>query len=93
MRTVYRHSCKFCDSNVDAESIEDITRQGRAHLEEQHFGELEAMFEDEYDWTCQGDCSNEFPVGDDTGFDCPECGHDNFPDFADRYVWWQIQIG
>lgn len=76
---------------MDASSVERVTSQGTNHLERQHSDELEAVFEDKYDWTCQGDCDHKFS-NEDTGFDCPRCGYDNFSDFADRYVWWQIQI-
>ena len=41
---------------------------------------------------CQNECGYVFPVGGDqgTGFECLQCGYENFEAFAHRYLYWRI---
>ena len=89
----FRWSCQHCETELKTETVEAMRDRGTAHLET-HAGVLRGVFADKDRGTrCQNECGHVFSAGDDetAGFECPECGHENFEEFAHRYLYWQIE--
>lgn len=85
--------CAFCEEILHAPTVEAMKDHGTAHLETHKDALLAVFAAKERGKDCQNGCGYVFPVGVDevAGFDCPECGHDNFAAFAHRYLYWQIE--
>lgn len=91
--TVIEFDCEFCEEVVQTPTIEAMRDRGTTHLET-HRNDLLGEFADrKRGKACQNDCGYVFPIGVDqvAGFDCRECGYDNFEEFAHRYLYWQIE--
>ncbi|WP_435180131.1 hypothetical protein [Halorussus sp. AFM4] len=91
--TGYSFDCTFCDTVIENDVADAVKDDARTHLAD-HRTELEDVFALAFGGTdCHNDCGYAFPVGVDevTGFDCPECGHDNFPPFVQQYIYWRIE--
>lgn len=91
--TAYRFDCAFCETVIENDTGNAVQEDARTHLEN-HRSELEDVFPVAFGGTgCHNDCGYEFPVSVDegTGFDCPNCGYDNFPPFVRQYVYWRIE--
>ncbi|MFC4451883.1 hypothetical protein [Halorussus aquaticus] len=91
--TVIGFDCPFCEEELQTPTIEAIRDRGRTHLEIHRTDLLAEFANRERGKACQNDCGYVFPVGVDevAGFECPECGYDNFEKFAHRYLYWQIE--
>lgn len=90
----FRFDCTFCEEVFQSDSAERLKDRSRAHLETHEDAELLPAFADTYGGNdCRDDCGYVFPVGVEevSGFDCPNCGHDNFQSFAERYLYWEIE--
>lgn len=90
----FAYDCEFCDETLRTETAEALKEQGTTHLEVHHYDDLLPAFAERWGGDgCRNDCGYAFPtaVGEVAGFDCPECGHDHFPSFARRYLYWQIE--
>ncbi|NHN57617.1 MULTISPECIES: hypothetical protein [Halorussus] len=91
--TGYSFKCIFCDTVIENDVADGVKDDARTHLED-HRTDLEDVFSLAFGGTnCHNDCGYVFPVGVDevAGFDCPECGHDNFPSFVQQYIYWRIE--
>ena len=79
---------------IEGSTLNEVQQRGRDHLEDQHYAAFEQVFVDRISGkSCFDDCGYTFPGdAEDTGFECPNCGHDNFPEFADRHVWWRAEL-
>lgn len=90
---MYRYTCDFCDDAVEADTIGDVQQRGQTHLAENHHGHFEFLFAQKFGGQeCLNECGYHYPTTDtDVGFECPNCGHDNFPEFASRHVWWHVE--
>ncbi|WP_137285088.1 hypothetical protein [Halorussus salinisoli] len=91
--TRFRFDCAYCDELVVTDTVDAVKREAKAHLET-HRTELKEVFTVAFGGTnCYNDCGFVFPeeVDDEVGFDCPACGHDNFPPFVHQYVYWRIE--
>lgn len=90
----FRLDCEFCEAVVSASSATALKARATAHLRENHGEDLRtALSEAHGGEACRNDCGYVFPadgIGVD-GFDCPECGHDNFDPFLREYVYWRIE--
>lgn len=92
--TAYEFDCAFCDTVIENDTADSVQKDAKTHLGD-HRSELEDVFPMAFGGTdCHNDCGYEFPVGVDevTGFECPECGHDNFAPFVRQYVYWRIEV-
>lgn len=90
----FEFDCAFCDAVLEAASVETIKDSARAHLECNHGDELTDVFAVAFSGRqCRNDCGYTFPdrLDEVTDFDCPACGHDNFPGFVRQYVYWRIE--
>lgn len=90
----FRFDCDLCDETFRAATVEPLKATGRDHLDGDHDSELAEEFGEIYGGEpCRNDCGYVFPADAEevAGFDCPECGHDNFSEFADRYLFWKIE--
>ena len=91
----YCHECDFCDVTIEGSTLDEVQENGRTHIETRHYAEFERMFVDQISGKpCLGGCGYTFPSKseDDTGFDCPNCDYDNFSEFADRHIWWHVEL-
>lgn len=89
----FRFDCEYCDEVLQTTTVEAMKNHGTTHLEA-HKGTLLDVFAGKSRGKhCRNDCGYHFPVGggEVTGFDCPNCGYDNFTEFAHRYLYWQIE--
>lgn len=87
--------CTFCEETLETPSLSEMKDRGRTHLANHHYTAIEGVFEETRDGgECHGGCGTELSAGagDGSGFDCPTCGHDHFPEFAERYIWWRVEI-
>ncbi|NHN60402.1 MULTISPECIES: hypothetical protein [Halorussus] len=84
--------CEYCEVILQTQTIKAMKHWGTTHLEAHKPTLFEIFAGKSRGKQCQNDCEYEFPVGGDqaTGFECPQCGYDNFEDFAHRYLYWQI---
>ena len=92
--TAFEFDCAFCDAVIDADDVETTKDSARAHLESKHDEELTDVFAVAFSGRqCRNDCGYTFPdrLDEVTDFDCPACGHDNFPAFVRQYVYWRIE--
>ncbi|NEU57399.1 hypothetical protein [Halorussus sp. MSC15.2] len=90
----FRFDCAFCDVTVDAATAAVVKEEAKAHLEAYHVTELREVFAVAFGGNeCDNDCGYVFPDGIDGGveYECPTCGHDNFPPFLEQYVYWRIE--
>lgn len=90
----FRFDCEFCEDTISATTVEALKGRGRSHLEANHRTELAEPFaEARAGEPCENDCGYVFPdaLDDVAGFECPECGHDHFPAFLERYLYWRIE--
>lgn len=89
---VVTFDCEYCEAVVRTATVETMKDRGLRHLET-HKATLLAVFaERTRGKDCQNDCGYRFPTGNRvTGFDCPNCGADNFEVFARRYLYWQLE--
>lgn len=93
--STYRHDCDFCDETITGDTLDEVKTDGRTHLEDQHYSEFEQVFVDQISGkSCLGGCGYRFPrtAENDIGFECSNCGADNFPEFADRHIWWNVEL-
>jgi NADH pyrophosphatase NudC (nudix superfamily) len=93
---MFQFECIHCAETIETASVSELQDQGRAHLNDHHQSDLVDAFQERYGGReCQGGCGNKFPVEtqNGAGFECPTCGHNHFPQFAGRYVWWRIEVG
>lgn len=91
---VFHFDCAFCDVVVETDAVEAVKADASDHLEDHHCAELEEVFAIAFgDRRCRNDCGYVFPErpAEIEGFDCPACGHDNFPAFVEQYVYWRIE--
>lgn len=89
-----RFDCPFCDDVVRSATAEAVKDRGERHLGD-HRADLRTAFAELYGGErCDGDCGYVFPDGNGevAGFECPDCGRDNFPPFVRRYLYWQIEV-
>lgn len=84
--------CEYCEEVVRTRTIAAMKDRATAHLETHRSAVLAAFADKERGKHCQNDCGYAFPVGGTRqgGFECPRCGHDNFEEFAHRYLYWRI---
>lgn len=90
----FRFDCEFCDETFRTATAAEIKERGVAHLEADHRADLATVFARRAGGDdCRNGCGYAFPaaVEDVAGFDCPECGHDHFPGFVRRYLYWEIE--
>lgn len=88
----FRFECELCDATVRGSTVEGVRERAVTHLEDDHLAQLRAEFDDTLGGEpCRNDCGYVFPADDVTGYDCPECGHDNFRAFARQYLFWRIE--
>lgn len=89
----FKFDCDYCDEILQTTTIEAMRDHGTTHLEAHKDTLIEVFAEQSRGKHCQNDCGYRFPVGVDevAGFDCPECGYDNFEAFSHRYLYWQIE--
>lgn len=91
----FHFGCPDCDDVIRATTAGAVKERGKTHLEENHYAELSSAFGEVYGGEhCHDDCGYVFPVNGDSvaGFDCPNCGSDNFRPFVRRYLYWQIEV-
>jgi len=91
--TGFRFDCAYCGECVVTDDVDDLKADAEAHLET-HREEMRAVFAVAFgDTDCRNDCGYVFPadVDEAVGFECPACGHDNFPAFVTQYVYWRIE--
>ncbi|NHN60198.1 MULTISPECIES: HalOD1 output domain-containing protein [Halorussus] len=92
--TAFEFDCAFCDAVIEAAAVETIKDSARSHLEDNHGDALTDVFAVAFSGRqCRNDCGYTFPdrLDEVTDFDCPACGHDNFPAFVRQYVYWRIE--
>lgn len=89
----FRFDCEYCDETLQATTLEAMKDRGTTHLEAHTATLLEVLAEKDRGQHCQNDCG--YIISGDgnegAGFDCPNCGYDNFEEFAHRYLYWQIE--
>lgn len=92
-RATFKSDCEYCDEVLQTTTIEAMKDEGTTHLEAHEGSLLDAFAEKDRGKHCQNDCGYRFPVGSSevAGFGCPNCGYDNFEEFAYRYLYWQIE--
>jgi len=93
--STYLHDCDFCDVTIEGSTLDEVQERGREHLEDQHYSEFETVFVDQISGkSCLDGCGYTFPgeSDDDVGFECPNCGYDNFSAFAARHIWWRAEL-
>lgn len=85
--------CEYCEVVLEARTIDAMKERGTTHLETHKPTLFEIFADKSRGKQCQNECGYVFPVGGDqgTGFECPQCGYDNFEEFAHRYLYWQIE--
>lgn len=91
---MWRSDCDFCGETIEADTVGKAKESGKAHLEENHFDEFEALFRERYSGEdCRNGCGYSYPVGVEevAGFECLDCGYDHFQEFANEYVFWHIE--
>lgn len=69
--------------------------RARDHLECEHYGDLLPDFVDAYGGKrSENGCGQTFPSegSEIADYDFPTRGHDAFPAFAKRYVYWRIDV-
>ncbi|UPW00829.1 hypothetical protein M0R88_01690 [Halorussus gelatinilyticus] len=91
--TGFRFDCAYCDERVVTDDVDAVKADAEAHLDA-HREEMCEVFAVAFGGTdCQNDCGYVFPedVDEAVGFECPACGHDNFPTFVTQYVYWRIE--
>ena len=84
--------CEHCEVVLQTRTIAAMKDRGAAHLEAHRPTLFEVFADKQRGKQCQNDCGFEFPVGGNQGigFECPQCGCDNFEAFAHRYLYWRI---
>lgn len=90
----FRFDCAFCDVSFEADTGTAVKREAKSHLADSHVDELEDVFAVAFGGNeCENGCGFVYPdaVEDVVGYECPTCGHDNFPPFLERYVYWRIE--
>lgn len=90
----FRLDCEFCEETVRASELTELKNRAVSHLEGEHEVRLRAVFSDVFGGEpCRNECGHIFSTDVDevSGFDCPECGHDNFDPFVRRYLYWRIE--
>ena len=93
--TTYLHSCTFCDTTLRGATLEEVQEAGRIHLKEQHYRDFNGVFREKFGGKeCFDGCGYTYPGDEnsDVGFECPNCGYDNFHEFAERHIWWQAKL-
>lgn len=93
--SVYRHDCEFCEMTLEAGTLDELQEQGRTHLADQHYEDFQFLFQAKMEGReCLNECGYTYPTDpeSDAGFECPECRYDNFPEFANRHIWWQAEL-
>lgn len=90
----FRFDCAFCDATLETDTVDGINRAAKEHLEDHQYDGLREVFAVAFGGKrCRNDCGYTFaerPAEVDD-FECPACGHDNFPGFVDQYVYWRIE--
>lgn len=87
--------CGYCEETIETASMSGMKDRGRMHLKDHHYREIEDVFREKYTGReCRGGCGTKFPAEERnrSGFDCPTCGHNHFPQFAGRYIWWRVEV-
>lgn len=90
----FQFDCMFCEATFETAEVEALKEDARSHLQTDHYDELEDVFAVAVGGEeCHNDCGYVFPTDIEraVGFDCPRCGHDHFPSFVRRYVFWRIE--
>jgi hypothetical protein len=79
---------------IEGSTLDEVQERGRDHLEEQHYVAFERVFVDQTRGkACFEGGGYTFPAeSEDIGFECPNCGHDNFPAFAASPIWWRAEF-
>ena len=93
--SAYLHHCDFCDVTIEGSTLDEVQQRGREHLENDHYAAFEEVFVDQISGkACLDDCGYTFPAesANEVGFECPNCGYDNFAEFADRHIWWRAEL-
>ena len=93
--TTYLHNCTFCETTIAGATLEEVQEAGRIHLEEQHYRDFTNVFREKFGGKgCFDDCGYTYAGGGDpdAGFECPNCGYDNFYEFAERHIWWRAKV-
>lgn len=91
---MYQINCEFCDTTVEAETVEPVKTQAKAHFRDNHNEDIQTKLGDRYEKvSCHNDCGYVIPIGveETAGLDCPECGHDNLTPLLERYMYWRIE--
>lgn len=92
---MYLFDCDFCEMSIKTSSVSELKDRGTTHLDNHHYREIEEVFEGKWAGReCHGGCGTEIPAEalNGSGFDCPTRGHDHFPEFAGRYLWWRVEV-
>ncbi|MFC4451913.1 hypothetical protein [Halorussus aquaticus] len=90
---MYQLDCNHCDVLVEGEAVEQAKRDAKTHLKENHAEDVLTNLKEQYtNVQCQNGCGYTVPIGVENvaGVECPECGHDNFPQLLDQYVFFRI---
>ncbi|PSP57392.1 hypothetical protein BRC82_00100 [Halobacteriales archaeon QS_1_67_19] len=90
-----RYTCEFCGDTITATEVAAVRERGVAHTRSDHHEAFLTTFVERYAGAeCRGDCGYAFPASADAigDLECPDCGHDNFPHFASRYLFWEIEV-
>lgn len=91
-RKEFRLDCEFCDSTIQAPTSETVKERGESHLETNHREMLKTILTDQFGGeSCRSGCGYVFPSEGWDGFECKECGHDNFSPFIRQYLYWKIE--
>ncbi|KZN22718.1 hypothetical protein A4G99_18340 [Haladaptatus sp. R4] len=90
----YHFVCEFCDEVLETESIDGMYDRGTAHLEDHRNDLLVSFVDGPRRNRCENDCGCVLPIvrDDVDGFECPDCGHDNFGSLARRHLYWEMEL-
>lgn len=90
----FTFDCEFCETTVRTTNDESLKERGKTHLEAHHRDDLTGAFVEQMAGeSCRNGCGYAFPVDVEAvaGFECPNCDHDHFRSFLDRYLYWRIE--
>lgn len=88
----FRLDCPFCNEVIESETVDTVKDNGAVHLEEHHDTALTSVLAKTNGNNEYHDCGSNFSVEDSVeGFECPDCGYDNFQPLVQQYLYWQIE--